>query len=552
MAVLATGTSDPDFYQRKLALARQSLASMAEGYRRRQAEAEERELREIEMFKSAVQAMPELAHTWGQELKKKYGDRYGVGPTVDVLTQRDRLRTGVESAGREFYNTWDQMAQEYQARQQRVQGQPDYLPSMLGPVPNFGKAMEQRELGKIDPTRMAQAAAAALPPSKRAAALAWAKQEYGQEIPDYSTANMFQVLPKDQAALYALDQFPQMDQTGEIRNSLRYGLELEQSPQRLQEQGFQRDQAGAAREAETAQIGTRDANARALEDLKYRHSLDRITANEASQRRVLDHRRVLFPPRDPAGRQKDETRTDFNSILKDNDRRIRDWEGRLRSQSLGARDKKEAAAKRTAYESSNPRPRRLTNSEARALSTVINGIGDAESRAVLGDRVVSAYEEARRAGRNGVEALDEAKRMARSDPGLRAGRAEDLGVLDEDFVPYTPVTPKSPEVKSKSTGAGTIRQLGADPSPARSGSTAPRTSGSNATTPPSRARTARPALATTLNVEAKMRAALEPERKEIEHRGMSFDVILKRMMDDYHSKVGSGMAPKQALEEVLR
>lgn len=262
----STTADDGNFYARKL----QMLGGTIEGLRQRAEERrqkkEQMELAEVQRFFSAAEGMPELASTWGSEIKAKYGSKYpGVGQMVDAISKRAELPAMVESAGTDFASRVNAMEQKRAQREQQIAQMPDTIDAQIPvpqygpfgavgqalapfgiqqqpvtvPVPNEEKQRAFAEHRSVDPAYIPFMAAQEMPYEQRLAAGIWAKQR-GGSIPAPSPFDAFgdDLSDQDKMALAVQREII----TGEPAEAWRVRAGLKQSPRRLQEQGYQRDE----------------------------------------------------------------------------------------------------------------------------------------------------------------------------------------------------------------------------------------------------------------------------------------------------------------------
>lgn len=332
--VVYSTSADPDFYARKLQMLGGTIESLRQRSEQRRQQKEQMDRAEVQRFLSAAEGMPELAGTWGQEIKKKYGAKYPeVGPIIDAISKRAELPAMIESAGNDFSSRVNAMEQQRAQREQQIAEMPDtidvpvpmpqYGPfgivgqvlSPLGiqqqpitaPVPNVEKQRALAEHQSVDPAYIPFMASQEMPYEQRLAAGIWAKQR-GSSIPAPSGFDPFgDDLPDDIKAQLAAQKGLLTGETGEavtVRNKLK------QSPARLQEQGYQQGERVARQEfSETERVARESNEEKAArrrlelekERIEYQDRLARVRQDRefSNQSRLIDKRQRGEKEEDP-------------------------------------------------------------------------------------------------------------------------------------------------------------------------------------------------------------------------------------------------------------
>lgn len=318
--VVYSTSADPDFYTRKLQMLGGTIESLRQRSEERRQRREQMDRAEVQRFLSAAEGMPELAGTWGQEIKKKYGAKYPeVGPIVDAISKRGELPAMVESAGNDFATRVDALEQQRTQREQQIAQMPDALPifnplAMMGgqiqpvtEIPNEEKQRAFAEHKSVDPSFIPFMAAQEMPYARRLAAGTWAKQR-GGSIPAPSGFDPFgDDMPDDLKSVLAAQKGIL---TGETAEASRTRAGLKQSQKRLQEQGYQKGEREAKAEFSEEQRLAREANMEGIANRRLKLEKERIEYQHrlatAREDRAFSHQSSLISQRQ-AGETGDES-----------------------------------------------------------------------------------------------------------------------------------------------------------------------------------------------------------------------------------------------------
>jgi hypothetical protein len=265
--LLGTTTADPYYRQNQLQQLGQVFGLVAQKMDQRREKKALRDQAELERFFAATAKMPELAETWGQDLKRRMGtSNPEVIPIVDAFAQRRQRQRESEEAVQAYDAQLQGMEQTYQQKSSAAANLPDTLPGT--PYPNLDKVVAQGEVQQMQPAMFPLLAAQNLPPAQRRAAQV-AMKASGQQMPE--AFDPFADLPGEAKGLLA-GQMGLLQ--GEPLQALRYGAGFEQTPAT---QAYQEFQVEDREDRQAAQVEDRTADARvAIEKEATRHA-NRIT-----------------------------------------------------------------------------------------------------------------------------------------------------------------------------------------------------------------------------------------------------------------------------------
>src|SRR5512134_265148 len=118
MTLLATGSADPYWRQRKLASAGEALSLLVGNAQRRQEERRQRALDDIARFWKIGEEMPGVAAgAYGQSLVQKYGKEFPeVRSLVETFEQRDKIGRTVDRAKTRYLDTLAELETDYQTQ----------------------------------------------------------------------------------------------------------------------------------------------------------------------------------------------------------------------------------------------------------------------------------------------------------------------------------------------------------------------------------------------------------------------------------------------------
>jgi hypothetical protein len=273
--LLGTTTADPYYRQNQLQQLGQVFGLVAQKMDQRREKKALRDQAELERFFAATAKMPELAETWGQDLKRRLGtSNPEVVPIVDAFAQRRQRQRESEEAVQAYDTQLQGLEQSYQQKSSAAGNMPDTLPGT--PYPNLDKVIAQGEVQQMQPAMFPLLAAQNLPPAQRRAAQV-AMKASGQQMPE--AFDPFADLPGEAKGLLA-GQMGLLQ--GEPLQALRYGAGFEQTPAT---QAYQDFQVEDREDRQAAQVEDREADARvAIEKEATRHA-NRLT-EIANSRRV--------------------------------------------------------------------------------------------------------------------------------------------------------------------------------------------------------------------------------------------------------------------------
>lgn len=261
--LLGTSTPDPYYRMNQLQQLGGVFAIVRAKMEERKAKKEREQLEELNRFFGAASKMPELAETWGQDLKRRYGQQSPeVTAVVDAFAQRRQRAQEAEAAASAYDQQLQALEQGYQQKQAAAAAQPDTLPGT--PYPNLDKVIAQGEVDQVNPALLSAIAAQNLPPAQRRAAQVALKAQ-GIEMP--SQFSPFDDLPAEAKGLLA-GQMGLLK--GEPLQALRYGAGFEQTPAA---KGYQQFQAEDREDRQAALTEDRGEDARiAVEKEATRHA----------------------------------------------------------------------------------------------------------------------------------------------------------------------------------------------------------------------------------------------------------------------------------------
>ncbi len=264
--LLGTSPTDPYYRFNQLQGLGNAFAIAAQKMDERKAKKQQREQQELERFFEAATRMPELADTWGQDIKRRMGaTNPEVVPIVDALSQRRKRAQEAEQAVQAYDQQLQGLEQGYQAKTSALSQMPDTFPGT--PYPNLDKVIQQGEVAQVNPSLFPVMAAQNLPPTQRRAAQVALKAQ-GVELP--SQFSPFDDLPGEAKGLLA-GQMGLLQ--GEPLQALRYGAGLEQTPAAEAYQEFAIDDR---EDRQQAQVEDRDEDARIAVDKEAARHANRI------------------------------------------------------------------------------------------------------------------------------------------------------------------------------------------------------------------------------------------------------------------------------------
>jgi hypothetical protein len=430
--VLGTSTGDPNFYQRKIANLSDALGGAFAAAQARRDQQQQRELEEIKTFYAMALKDPELASVMGDSYKAKYGDKYPtLSPMIDLLQNRARETKKITDAGDVFYANQQTIEQKYAQDQAALAAMPDQVevkvpvPSfgMAGPraaalageahmgevaipVPNVEKVTRQAQLSQVQPALFEHFASLMMSPADRhrariAGALTQPEPQLFGEHSD---------LPPDQRALAMATAGYLGLPDSDSYEAARIGAHLQQSPEKLQEQGF----TTSEREAK-AKTQAEDRTAREEAQTERQREADRLERGRMGYADSIERGHIAQrAENDTGGRGK--TKPLWKTAVEESTSRIEEWEGGLKTAMHGS--DVPAERKRDYILANGARPARLSADAAAKIEQRVRdavkaghvGPEDAESATA---RIVEAWTRLTQQGKSSNEALS----IALSDKG---------------------------------------------------------------------------------------------------------------------------------------
>lgn len=384
MAVLGT-SQDPNYYHNQAARTGEALGMILARLEQRREQKKQEELQQIDRFFKVAENYPEVAATWGQDIKRKYGNKHpGVNEMVDVLQHRytlaDAMKQRQEVAKNSWLQNWDALNADYGQQTQQAAQMPEQAAVPFpdaggwGPYPNYAKDEAEAALKKTDPRYFSRKALEQLPPELQVAASDFLKTGTAFELPPAATIfDPYKNLPTEQQALHA----GLTGQTSpEQLEAARVKLGMKKSPSRAEFEKFQvedrEDRQAFDEAASEADRSWRDTD----RDTRYRQSRERIGYQDALARareaRRVGNEKGLIDYR--ASKKVGEgDSVDWDSLVKDSKSAQKDWDVRLKQSLQGIRDAKKRQAARAEFEKqAGPRPQMLSETQARRMARELN------------------------------------------------------------------------------------------------------------------------------------------------------------------------------------
>lgn len=394
MAVLGTSV-DPNWERNKIQQTGEALSMVLNRLDQRREQKKAEELQEIDRFFKAAQAAPEVATTWGNQIKSKYGAKHpGVSEMVDVLQKRydmaDQVRKQQEAGKNAWMTNWNTLNQGYQQQTAETAALPDQAPQVgaqmpgsgfgppgIGALPVFGgneyKEEAQRALKKVDPRYFSRKALEQLPPELQVAAADYLKSGTSFEPPTPMTIfDPYKNLPQEQQALYAGQEgftSPESYQASRVK------LGLEQSPSRKAFEKFsveeREDRQTYETESREDDQAWRDSdrekrNTQMRSRLSYQDSLSRARESRrfANEKGLIDHRASKNGDGGAA--------VSWDSLVSDSKQAQKDWDVRLKQAVQGLDGTAKTKAKIQFMQQNGQRPKPLLETQARRMARELN------------------------------------------------------------------------------------------------------------------------------------------------------------------------------------
>jgi hypothetical protein len=274
--LLGTSTPDPYYRFNQLQGLGNAFAIAAQKMDERRARKQQREQQELERFFEAATRMPELAETWGADLKRRLGaTNPEVVPIVDALAQRRQRAKEAEQAVSAYDQQLQGLEQGYQAKTAALSQMSDTLPGT--PYPNIDKVIQGGEVAQLNPSLFPVMAAQNLPPTQRRAAQVALKAQ-GVEMP--SQFSPFDDLPAEAKGLLA-GQMGLLQ--GEPLQAIRYGAGFEQTPAAKEYQQFAIEDREDRQAAQVEDRGADVQSAIEKEATRHAHRMQEIAASKRAR-----------------------------------------------------------------------------------------------------------------------------------------------------------------------------------------------------------------------------------------------------------------------------
>lgn len=399
--VIAT-YQDPNYRADQNAKLAAMIGGLAAAFKRRRDEKRQRNDAALAQFLQFASKDPELAAGgYGEAIKKRLAsDNPEVAPLVDALANRGKLAQSMK----EGYDAWlqeaDRMWTAVQDSRDHAAAQPDTIPSWHGPIPNVAKGAVLQQIDQFQPDQIFFEAAKKLPPSKRAAAQAYAK---AHEQPFPALPMGYQVdlskLPAnvqaEMAARGTTDPTQVADEVEQLLNlKARRGVTEEKT--HLTNEDIR--EAEAKSKLAKEELGLKGEQALKMENLGFQHNVAEENlkhghdlSEDASR---YAHTMSEIAARDAAsGHTASDQKTLAGKLQKWQNESVMEYDNRLRAAVVDAGGSKEhAKAKKEFLAGEGMRPRKLTTPQAKQVEADLSVLGispdDAESAAM---RIASRY-----------------------------------------------------------------------------------------------------------------------------------------------------------------
>jgi hypothetical protein len=415
MPVLGT-TTDSNFYHRQAAQMGDALRLFVDNLHQRRAEKEAKEQAEINSAFKAMQDMPELADTWGNDITRKYGKKYPeLESIVATIRQRYRLQQEVPEAGKRFEDLWGRKEADFQAQQENLARMPDTvaadLPFGFGipaqttvQLPNPHKAEAQKAISQVRPELFSRDAWNELPPHQRLAALPYMKA-HGYEIPEQTPFDPFGQLSEKSRGMLAVERgyVPPESETAKVIRG-EGGREL--TPEEIAKEKFS-----------TAEREAREAHDKQQREESHRLQVQRINlqsslraAAEArqisGQKEIIDYRQS----KKGDGGGEGGAGLTWKPIVADSKAAAAEWDAKHTAALAGLREQARADANAAFIKENGNRPSVIGEVPARRIAREVRGRkldGEAADQAIVEMSATYMAEKARK-GVSEQEALNRA------------------------------------------------------------------------------------------------------------------------------------------------
>lgn len=486
MAILATGTSDPNFYARQAQATSAALSTFADALQQRRARQDAADQQAVKTAFSLLAEYPELADSpYGQQLREQYGEDHPEIPgLLDVISKRNQLANQIPQSGAKAMQKWTDLNSTYQADQQRLASLPDTTsvsmpldtatqsifsspggptappqPPLrsaagtdprgdLGPylssgepqpplraaqnvtldLPNPEKLALAKKLQGTNPEMFPLTALQSLPPDDQLRASIYLKGQ-GYNLPDLSVVDQLKMLPEDVRGLemVRLGMIPPSDQDTITALRGRNKLIIPPGTQaELNHQDTAQAQAKQNRLDEMAQSDKLQRERMQLADSLRSAAQGRTLAN---QKEVIDYRQQVEGDDGSDDGEDGAEPYDWKGIVSDSKTAAADWDKRTSAATKGLSGKKREQANADFIAQNGPRPTPVPTSIARQIASRIDDLGlsgsDADESAIAAS---AAWQQARNSGASVPDATKRALDLA--DPENRV-RIDFSSIKDE-------------------------------------------------------------------------------------------------------------------------
>lgn len=476
--VIATGTSDPLFFQKKMAALGDTIGGFVQAHRQRKAQADAQAQAEIENAFKLMAQYPELADSWGESLKAKYGESHPeVAGLVDVVKNRRTLAEEIPAAGRKWEGAWGDLESRHAADQQALQAMPDWTqvsapmslatspifsnaaqppapplraavgsnavpelsPYMAGPgpqaplkaaqdvtltLPNAEKLAAGKRLAQVNPDMFPVQAMGKLTPAERLNANVYAKSK-GYDVPDTTVLDRLKMLPEKARAqeMLRLGMIPGGSDTADV---IAYENKLKVAPATQEAFDHEDRMQGVKHENRIDEMDHSDEQQTAR--LTYAESLRTAAHNRtvAGQKEIIDYRESKRPLKDDAA----DDGVSWRTMVNDSKVATRDWDQRANIAVKGLTGKERLVAKDAFERETGPRPVPVPEVVARQIERQITDRGLTGSEAA--EAAIAATSTYMAEKKRGASMSDAAKRATGMvSPEARSTKIDFSSIRDE-------------------------------------------------------------------------------------------------------------------------
>lgn len=412
MAILGTSVGGgQDFYARKAEQFANTLSMFQAARQDREQKREQEERDEIGRFFQSVQAMPELADTWGADVATKYGQKYPeVAAIIDAVQKRHEIKQEAPRALEAWYAQQQSLEDSHRARTAAFGQTPDAFQPPYGfpmPVPNLRKMQEAQELSQVNPAMFPAQALEQLPVRQRYLARIAAGDEPGLRDAIPSAFQPFEDLPLGVRGLEAERMMPGAV-GAETLEILRSQGGLKRSAADVEKQGAEIAETKRKETVEDRQ--RREAHEEQEARIRLTDSLARGRSSQSyqQQRSIAEYQRGTKALGEGA-----EGKLSWKTLAEDNRAIVKDWEARLKAAQdeagkAGEKPEARAVARTHFIRQNGPRPKVIPQVHLQAIAQRVNGEDlTPEGRAVVTDGVLTDYLAKIQAGKTPAQALAE-------------------------------------------------------------------------------------------------------------------------------------------------